>query len=298
MRAVRAVVLAIALVSTACGNDTDDPETSRPRSSAEQPTSQTESAERSETIPAPGAEAQEPNAPGDPREGAPDTVPQPHEVAEAADDATSDRSADASVYVPPAGRYEYDATGYVETTGLTDGRESVSPRSSDEVTIDERVEATRLTVVTREDGRDSSQEVVVDVTDREARLVRLTHRPESGGLAYSVNPDRPALLARLPYRSGDTWEITWNDPAIGIAGVGTGTVAGPETVATPAGSFEVFVITVEQRLRGTVEGTLTVTSWIDPVTGIQVKQHRISEFRDATGASRSDTTRVLRQHPS
>lgn len=204
----------------------------------------------------------------------------------------------ASTYVPPPGTYLYDTVGHIETTGPGGGSEPVPPTSTDQVTITAGQSSTRVTIVTRDEGRDSSQEVVVAVTAAEARLVRLTYRPAGAGVGYAVNPDPPALLARFPYRDGDRWEIAWTDPSSGVSGAGTGALTGRETLSTPAGTFDTVVITVTQRLRGTIEGTLAVTSWIDPATGVQVKQHLVTDLRDATGASRTDTTRTLRERRS
>ena len=203
-----------------------------------------------------------------------------------------------SIYVPPAGTYLYDTVGHIETTGPSGGTEPVPPTSTDRVVVAAGSAPTRVTITTRDEGRDSSQEVVVVVTAAEARLVRLTYRPAAAGVGYAVNPDPPALLARLPYRDSDRWEIAWTDPASGVSGAGTGTLTGRETLTTPAGTFDTVVITVTQRLRGAIEGTLAVTSWIDPTTGIQVMQHLVTDLRDATGASRTDTTRTLRERRS
>lgn len=209
---------------------------------------------------------------------------------------TAAPSAAAGVYTPPPGRYVYNVSGTIETTGLTTTKEQAPPTSTDDIRVSDEPAAMRMTVITRDEGQDSSQEIVVAVTASEARLVRLSYRPETG-LDYSVNPDPPALLARMPYRDGDTWEIAWNDPSTGISGVGTGTAERHETITTPAGSFDTVVVTVTQRLRGTVTGTLTVTYWIDPSTGVQPRQHVVTDLQDATGASRSDTTRTLRKQP-
>lgn len=210
---------------------------------------------------------------------------------------TAAPTATAGVYAPPPGRYVYDVSGTIETTRLTTTKEQAPPTSTDDIRVSDAPAAMRMTVVTRDEGQDSSQEIVIAVTATEARLVRLSYRPKTG-LDYSVNPDPPALLARMPYRDGDTWEIAWNDPSTGISGVGNGTVERHETITTPAGSFDTVVVTVTQRLRGTVTGTLTVTSWIDPATGVQPRQHVVTDLQDATGASRSDTTRTLRERPT
>lgn len=201
----------------------------------------------------------------------------------------------ASVYVPPPGTFLYDTVGRIETTGPGGGTEPVPPTSTDQVTVTAGQSSTRITIVTRDEGRDSSQEVVIAVTATEARLARLTYRPAGAGVGYAVNPDPPALLARLPYTDGDRWEIAWTDPASGVSGTGTGAVTGRERLTTPAGTFDTVVITVTQRLRGAIDGTLAVTSWIDPTSGIQVKQHLVTDVRDTTGASRSDATRILRE---
>lgn len=202
-----------------------------------------------------------------------------------------------SVYAPPPGRYLYDATGTIETSGIGGGTEPVPPTSTDDVTVAQEPATMRMVVITRDEGRDSVQEAVIAVTAADARLVRLSHRSGKVGVDYSVNPDPPVVLVRLPYRVGDTWEVAWSDPTSGVSGVGTATVSRRETVATPAGSFETFVVTVTQRLRGTVTGTLTVTSWIDPHTGVQPKQHLVTDLHDATGGSRTDTVRTLRRLP-
>lgn len=201
-----------------------------------------------------------------------------------------------SIYVPPSGTYLYDTMGHIETTGPGGGTEPVPATSTDQVAVAAGSASTRVTITTRDEGRDSSQEVVIAVTATEARLARLTYRPATAGVGYAVNPDPPALLARLPYTDGDRWEIAWTNPSSGVSGAGTGALTGSETLTTPAGTFDTVVITVTQRLRGAIEGTLAVTSWIDPITGIQVKQHLVTDVRDATGASRSDTTRTLREH--
>ena len=207
---------------------------------------------------------------------------------------TAAPSATTGVYAPPPGRYIYDVSGTIEPTGVTTTKEQAPLTSTDDIRVSDEPAAMRMTVITRDEGQDSSQEIVVAVTATEARLVRLSYRKKTG-LDYSVNPDPPAMLARIPYSTGDTWEIAWNDPGTGISGVGTGTVERHETITTPAGSFDTVVLTVTQRLRGTVTGTLTVTSWIDPATGVQPRQHVVTDLQDATGASRSDTTRTLRK---
>lgn len=296
MATLRILAVVTALVVTACGGGAGDPaRTARPQS-APDPTSTTAAPDDGRS----SARQPEEGEVVDPEEPAASTTTDARradEVSEDVDGAASGSSPDdVSVYVPPAGQYIYDVTGHVETTGISNSRESVPPTSTDHVDVSEGPTATRLTVVTRDEGSDASQEIVVEVTDGEARLVRLGHRPDSGGFAYSVHPDPPALLARLPYRVDDSWEIAWDDPALGISGIGTGRITGRETVTTPAGRFDTFVVTVEQRLRGTINGTLTVTSWIDPARGIQARQHIVSDFSDATGASRSDTVRVLRHH--
>lgn len=205
---------------------------------------------------------------------------------------------DPSVYAAPAGHYVYDLAGTIQTEDVTGTSEQpVPPTSTDDIRIADEPAAMRMIVVTRDEGQDSSQETVVAITENEARLVRLSRRPDTG-VGISVNPEPPALLARLPYQVGDQWEIAWNDPTTGISGVGTGTVEHRETLTSPAGSFDTVVVTVVQRLRGTISGTLTVTSWIEPATGVQPRQHIVTDLRDATGASRSDTTRTLRAIPS
>lgn len=210
---------------------------------------------------------------------------------------TAAPTATAGVYAPPPGRYVYDVSGTTETTGLTTTKEQAPPTSTDDIRVSDEPAAMRMTVITRDEGQDSSQEIVAAVTATEARLVRLSYRPGTG-LDYSVNPDPSALLARMPYTDGDTWEIAWNDPSTGISGVGTGTVERRETITTPAGSFDTVLVAVTQRLRGTVTGTLTVRSWIDPATGVQPRQHVVTDLQDATSASRSDTTRTLRDQPT
>ena len=212
--------------------------------------------------------------------------------------ATRTSPASRAVYAPPPGRYVYDTVGETQTTGITSSREPVPPTSVDEVRVSDEPTAMRMVVVTRYEGDDATQEVVIAVTDTEARLVRLSYRPDDTGLAYNINPEPPALLARLPYTDGDRWEIAWDDPTSGISGVGTGTVERHETVTTPAGTFDTAVVTVTQRLRGTVTGTLTATTWVDTDTGIQARQHVITDLQTATGASRTDTTRTLRERPA
>lgn len=298
-----AAAVAGALVVAACGSGAEDVGSEGPAgSSAVSTTIAAESTGGDTANPARGSGAGETTGPAPPAVTGAETAHPERETSGAegggAEGAgTSEERAGTSVYLAPAGEYVYDVSGHVETSGLTNSREPAPSRSTDEITISRTANATRMTVATRDDGGDSTQEVVVEVTDTEARLVRLGYQPDSGGVAYAVDPDPPALLARLPYRAGDSWEIAWSDPSIGISGAGTGAVTGRETITTPAGTFDVVVITVDQRLRGTIEGTLTVTSWIDPATGIQAKQHLVSEFRDATGATRSDTTRTLRSHP-
>lgn len=201
------------------------------------------------------------------------------------------------MYLPPPGQYVYDVEGFTETTGLTNSREPVAPTSTDQVNVTRGPATIRMTVITTDVGRDSSQEVVVAVTETEARLVRLSYRPGTAGIDYSISPDPPALLARFPYELDDTWEIAWNDPSSGISGTGTGTLTRTETVDASIGTFDTVVITVTQKLRGTISGTLTITWWIVPDTGVQVKQHTVTDLRDATGASWAESTRTLRQQP-
>lgn len=296
-----AALALLVVVTTGCGADPEvestraDTGDARTDVDAEAPERPAEAAPSSTAARGPAVAGDEGGATDHP---APTTTASPTARPTATVRSTDDRPVEGAPdrYVPAAGAYRYAQTGYRETAGINGGRESVSPSSTDTVTLAQAGTGTRITVLTEDAGRDSTQEMVVDVSEDEARLVRLTSRSASTGLGFDVRPDPPALVARLPYADGDEWEIAWNDPASGVSGVGTGTVVTGQRVQTPSGEYpETVRITVEQRLRGTVEGTLTVTSWIDPSTGVQVKQHVVTDVDDATGSSRQDTTRVLEE---
>lgn len=292
-------ILAIAILTGAACGSTDDPQSAQ--AVASETTTTTSAADRNDPtdstasttepqVAEPGSPAGEesPTSPGDPiKPGTSSASP------------TSDpRGNPKAVYAPPPGVYIYDMTGTIEESGLTGTtKKPVPTTSTDDIRVSQAEAAMRMVVVTRDEGDNSTQEIVVAVTDRDARLVRLSRRPDTG-VEISVNPDPPALLARFPYRLKDQWEIAWNDPGTGVSGVGTGTVERQETISTPAGRFDTVVVTVVQKLRGTVTGTLTVTTWIDPATGVQPKQHTVTDLQDATGASRTDTTRTLRTRPA
>jgi hypothetical protein len=206
----------------------------------------------------------------------------------------------ATVYAPPAGRYLYDTTGYSSSgSGATARRQEAPPQSTDDVTVARKGKVTEVRTVTSYD-RGRSQETIVEVTAEEARLHQLTFRgTTAAGMAteQAVKPDPPVLLARLPITIGDRWDIVWNDKTLGLQGIGAGEVLRTEAVELGTGTVTAFVIEVHQRIRGTFQGELTATTWLDPSNGVQVKHVIISDLRTATGSSHDEITRVLRTQP-
>ena len=205
---------------------------------------------------------------------------------------------DAAVYVAPAGRYEYDTSGFVESgSGPTKTRREPPPVTVDEVTVVESERGVEVTTRTTQQG--GSQVVTVLVAGGEARLTRLIYESTTGGVTteYRVTPDPPILVARLPYTVGDRWESAWRDDALGIQGVGWGAVRERVHVTTPAGDAHTFVLELHQRVQGSFDGELHFTAWIDPATGVVFRQETVTVFQDPTGVSRSEITRVLRARP-
>lgn len=206
-----------------------------------------------------------------------------------------DAAAAREVYVPPAGRYVYDTSGFTESgSGATRRRSEPPPETTDEVTVTRQ--GSGIEVRTATSYGSSGQETSVLVDDDTAHLTRLTYRSTNAGVAteQAVTPQPPILVARLPYVVGDRWESAWRDATLGIQGVGWGAVVRRETVSVGAGSFDTVVLQLHQRLQGSISGELDITSWIDPSTGIVVRQVLITDLQDATGASHSEITRTLR----
>ena len=203
------------------------------------------------------------------------------------------------VYVPPAGRYLYDTSGFSESdNGATRRRTEAPPESVDEVAVTRHGGATEVRTQTTYSAS-SSQETTVIVTEGDARLTRLSYRSTNAGVTteQSVTPQPSIPVARLPYLVGDRRESAWSDPTLGIQGVGWSAALRRETTETSFGAVATVVLQLHQRLRGSITGELDVTSWIDPSTGVVVRQVLVTDLQDATGATHSEITRVLRGRP-
>lgn len=72
--------------------------------------------------------------------------------------------------------------------------------------------------------------------------------------SQEVNPSPPILVVRATYRIGDRWEGRWQDAALGVQGVGTGSVVSRELVATAASTYDAFRVSLDYRIRGAVTG--------------------------------------------
>lgn len=201
----------------------------------------------------------------------------------------------AEVFVPPGGRYIYDTSGFTESGSGATYRRSDAPReSTDDITVERQGSTT--TVTTSTSYGSSGLETVVAVTGVNAHLMRLTYWSTNAGVRteQAVTPQPEILVVRLPYVVGDRWESAWRDPSIGIQGAGWGAVLRREAAASGRGRVDAVVLQLHQRLQGPISGELDVTSWVDPATGVVVRQVLITDLSDATGASHSETTRVLR----
>lgn len=199
------------------------------------------------------------------------------------------------VYVPPAGRYVYDTSGFSESgSGPTSRRSEPPPESVDEVSVTKRGSVTE--VRTSSSYGSSGQQTSVVVTGPSAHLARLTFWFADAGVTseQSVTPQPEILVARIPYVVGDRWESAWRDPSVGMQGVGWGAVVRHETLTVSRGSVDTVVLQLHQRFEGSLSGELDIMSWVDPATGIVVRQVLTTDLRDATGASHSEITRVLR----
>lgn len=207
----------------------------------------------------------------------------------------TDPGAAREVYVPPAGRYVYDTSGFTESGGGASRRRSEPPSQTvDEVTVTRQ--GSGVEVRTATSYGTSGQETTVIVGGDTAHLTRLTYRSTNAGVTteQAVAPQPQILVARLPYVVGDRWESAWRDPSLGIQGAGWGAVLRRETVSAAGRAFGAVVLQLHQRLQGSISGELDITTWLDPSTGIVLRQVLITDLQDATGASHSEITRVLR----
>ena len=287
--AVAATVAVVALAGCA-GSEQDD------RAAADGVVSTPRASSAPTATAPPASSAADPEASTSPPSSDPVPNPAPQGDGSSAPDETS-LVAPASL-VPGPGRYVYATSGFSESgAGPTAQRRDAPAETIDTITVTAGNGGTNVRVVTS--SPDGEQESRFLMTDSEAHLRQLVSRSRTAGVSNDlvVTPDPPVLVARLPYRDGDTWENTWRDDELGLQGTGTGTVLGREAVDAPWGRVDAVVIRIVQRIRGSITGELTVTAWVDPATAVQVKQHSVSDIQGPTGASYSEVTRILRGGP-
>ena len=193
----------------------------------------------------------------------------------------------AHVLSPKPGRYVYATEGFSETgSGPTARREPMPSTTTDDVTS----AGEELTILT-DYGDGSTQEARYIARPAEVLLARLTFTTTTSGVPSSqaVAPQPPILVMRAPLRVGDKWESTWEDPTLGVQGVGTGEVRARDGNA--------FVVHLDHRLRGSITGRLQLTIWLDPTTGTRVRDESVLDITAAANPSHFELKRALQSAP-
>lgn len=292
MRSIRTAVVtaAIAMLAAGCGAASEREERSSPSPSgadrrASASTTTTTNGEREASTQSTTFSEADTAAGGRGATDAPPTGSSPPP-------ASAETSTD--TFIAPAGDYRYVAEGWTERHSAT-GTERTPHHAEqvDHVAVETDAPAT-VTVLTTTDG-DNVQELRYRA---EAGVVYLTHlttwppdQPAPAGI--TVTPSPPLPVARLPYRTGESWAFAWHDESVGVSGTGMASVLRNETLETAEGPVNTTVLELRQRLAGSVSAELTTTAWVDPRNGFQWRQLIVSETNRPTGVTRSETTRTL-----
>lgn len=208
---------------------------------------------------------------------------------------------DLLIVVPRAGRYTYDASGFVEIVhgGVVEERHDL-----ERVVVDLSHQGTSAgaseILMAIEFNEELSEDVHLRVTPTEERLTRLTSKNEHSGVpvTQTVVPSPSILLARGPLVVGDTWDISWSDAALAVHGSGTGRIRKWENVTTGEGGVRALILEIRQELSGSTTGKLDLTFWVDPRTGVVVKQVWSEVFETPERTTRRELRMVLDQGPS
>ena len=166
------------------------------------------------------------------------------------------------IAVPQAGTWVFHTTG---TKRLLGG----APQPIDEnvttaVTVNDSSDspAVRLlstsSTYTRDDTRRFSPSGV--------ELLATTFSASGASFGGTLQP--PQLLARWPFITGDSWSGTSTAGSITITG--TGRVTGERDVATPAGTFHCYDVTLDATITGAVQGEQHETACWVPSLGMPV----------------------------
>lgn len=194
--------------------------------------------------------------------------------------------------LPADGTYQYDARGtvvYTSPAGV-ERRRDLPARIHDQVSSIGST-TTLLTVI----DQANSQQLTLDSSGGKLQLVRQEVREDNSGTPQRqvLTPQPHVLLGTSPLTPGSSWEIAWRDPNTSVDGRGRGRVVGREQVRTPAGSFDALVLQIDQTLTGTARGTASLTLWLDPASGRQVKRTTRSDITIPTGRTELDATFTL-----
>ena len=202
----------------------------------------------------------------------------------------------AEALAPTPGRYVYATTGYSQSgSGPTARRSDLPPTTTDEVHTSTSATGASVVTITTDYGDGSRSTLELEVAGTNARLTRLSFASTNNGVTseQAVTPSPPILLARSPYRDGDSWESAWQDAALGVQGVGTGSVLRHETVDSSRGSSTTAVVHLDHRLRGTITGRLEFTIWIDPHDAVRLRDELIVDFQMAGNPQHLESRRTL-----
>jgi hypothetical protein len=90
----------------------------------------------------------------------------------------------------------------------------------------------------------------------------------ASGASFGGTLQPPQLLARWPFITGDSWSGTSTAGSITITG--TGRVTGERDVATPAGTFHCYDVTLDATITGAVQGEQHETACWVPSLGMPV----------------------------
>lgn len=181
-------------------------------------------------------------------------------------DSSRERVAAASPSRPEDGVYTWNVEGYEQTPGT---RRELPERSSRVITYDEKGAWTEHHIFSQQKeqwfGIKISEEGVA-TTDVRNRVVM---GPVTVDKTVVFNP--PMFVNRFPMKVGNTWSGEWSGKT---SGEYTAKTLDRTTLVIGGERVEVVLTEVSMQMRGEVEGTSFVRSWVAPDYSLVVKQYQ------------------------
>jgi hypothetical protein len=202
-----------------------------------------------------------------------------------------------AAYVPAAGDYLYDQTGFEEFCDTSSCDKKDLPPTQVVETSHKGSSGDTVTVVTE---AKSSERRFTRTTTRYSRsnaeITNVQIHFDYQGFEFdnSYQPDPPVESLRYPLNAGDSWSGTWKDSTSGDYTVSVGS---KRSVSVGGATVQAFPVRTVTDFRGEFEGTADITVWIDPATAAVVRIEGNLDVKSTFGSYRSEFEATLHSGP-